>query len=158
MIREVRDTLYDLRTDVSEARTWRATMHDLPRPGAASAAASRSTSSAHETGRLPLLQEREMWRIAQEAVTNVERHAQAPRSRSRGECDGKHAALEVTDDGMGFAIGAPAALDSYGIIGMRERAATHRRHASTSAPARGGGHYASVSYSTPRTPPTEARP
>ena len=32
---------------------------------------------AQETARLPILQEREMWRVAQEAVTNVERHAQA---------------------------------------------------------------------------------
>ena len=31
--------------------------------------------------RLPLLQEREMWRIAQEALTNVERHAKATRAR-----------------------------------------------------------------------------
>ena len=29
------------------------------------------------SGRLPLLQEREMWRVAQEAVTNVVRHAEA---------------------------------------------------------------------------------
>ena len=80
---------------------------------------------AQETGRLPLLQERELWRIAQEAVTNVERHAEAtqvtitlalrrhraPRSRS-------------PTTASGFPVGKAGRLDSYGILGMRERAAS----------------------------------
>ncbi len=32
--------------------------------------------------------------------------------------------LEVADDGDGFPIGQAGRLDSYGIIGMRERAAS----------------------------------
>ena len=36
-----------------------------------------SSSTATASARLPLLQEREMWRIAQEALTNVERHSEA---------------------------------------------------------------------------------
>ena len=74
--------------------------------------------------RLPILQEREMWRIAQEALVNVERHANARRVEVRWRCDGRSAALEVVDDGDGFPPGKAGRLDSYGMIGMRERASS----------------------------------
>ena len=91
----------------------------------ASAADSRSTSQLDQRGRLPLLQEKELWRIAKEAVINAERHAQAKRLDIRWRCDGRSADLVVRDDGVGFAKSA-GRIDSYGILGMRERAASHR--------------------------------
>ena len=39
-------------------------------------------------------------------------------------CDGRSAALEVVDDGEGFPEGKAGRLDSYGMIGMRERASS----------------------------------
>lgn len=123
VIREVRDTLYDLRTDVSEAQSLPVILEGfLERV--------RERSGLHiglrtqETGRLPILQEREMWRIAQEAITNVERHAEATHLTITWRCDGRRATLEVADDGVGFPPGHAGRLDSYGIIGMRERAAS----------------------------------
>jgi signal transduction histidine kinase len=77
-----------------------------------------------ETGRLPLPQERELWRIAKEAVTNVERHARASHLSISWHCDGRSAELVVADDGVGFPAGSPTRIDSYGILGMRERAAS----------------------------------
>jgi signal transduction histidine kinase len=65
-----------------------------------------------------------MWRIAQEALVNVERHANARRIQVRWRCDGRSAALEVVDDGDGFPPGKAGRLDSYGMIGMRERASS----------------------------------
>ena len=65
-----------------------------------------------------------MWRIAQEALTNVERHAEATRARVLWRCNGASAALEITDNGQGFPIGKAGRLDSYGILGMRERASS----------------------------------
>lgn len=65
-----------------------------------------------------------MWRIAQEAITNVERHAKATRVRVVWRCNGDAAALDITDDGQGFPIGTAGRLDSYGILGMRERASS----------------------------------
>lgn len=65
-----------------------------------------------------------MWRIAQEALTNVERHAQARKVRIVWRCNGSAAALEVLDDGIGFPEGRSGRLDSYGIVGMRERASS----------------------------------
>jgi signal transduction histidine kinase len=124
VIGEVRDTLYDLRTDVSDqleigevleqfgARLMERTDLDIR------VYADRSGT------RLPLLQEREMWRIAQEALVNVERHAEAGGVAVRWRCDGEAAALEIADDGKGFPEGKAGRLDSYGIMGMRERASS----------------------------------
>jgi signal transduction histidine kinase len=123
VIREVCDTLYDLRTDVSDKQDMAATLE-------AYVARVRERSRLEielfcdRGARLPLLQEREMWRIAQEALTNVERHARASRARVLWRCNGASAALEVTDNGQGFPIGKAGRLDSYGILGMRERASS----------------------------------
>ncbi|MBI2710026.1 MAG: GAF domain-containing sensor histidine kinase [Actinobacteria bacterium] len=123
VIGEVRDTLYDLRTDVSDAQ-------DLPTTLDAFLQRVRERSDldvaveSDATGRLPLLQEREMWRIAQEAITNVERHARAHRVVVTWWCDGRSASMQIRDDGAGFAPGRAGRLDSYGILGMRERAAS----------------------------------
>ena len=123
VIGEVRDTLYDLRTDVSETQDLVATVD-----GFADRLRERAeleiTIENKSTGRLPILQEREMWRIAQEALVNVERHARADRVAVRWRCDGASAALEIADNGQGFPIGKAGRLDSYGLIGMRERAAS----------------------------------
>jgi signal transduction histidine kinase len=123
VIREVRDTLYDLRTDVSDSQ-------DLPTVLEQFIARVEERSDlkvelvSDRSQRLPLLQEREMWRIAQEAITNVERHAHASRVRVVWRCNGESASLDITDDGQGFPIGRAGRLDSYGILGMRERASS----------------------------------
>jgi signal transduction histidine kinase len=123
VIREVRDTLYDLRTDVTEAQSLSTTLEAfLDRVKERSGLAGQLR--AQETGRLPILQERELWRIAQEAITNVERHARASQITITWRCDGTDGRLEVADDGIGFPIGRAGRLDSYGLMGMRERAAS----------------------------------
>ena len=78
---------------------------------------------ADDRGRLPIPQERELFRIAQEALVNVERHADADTVTIVWRCDGRSAELFVIDDGVGFTLGRSGRLDSYGIKGMRERAA-----------------------------------
>lgn len=61
-----------------------------------------------------------VYRVAQEALTNVLRHAGARRCRIRLAWDGAQLTLEVVDDGVGM----PAARrgETIGIEGMRERA------------------------------------
>ena len=118
--RMVRDTLYDLRTDVTESQDVRATMELF-----VSRVRDRSgldvSMDVKSTGRLPLIQEREMWRVAKEAVINVERHARASKLSIRWRCDGRTAELVVADDGVGLDANS-ARVDSYGIMGMKERA------------------------------------
>ena len=59
------------------------------------------------------------FRIAQEAMTNVLRHAQARHVSLRLECDARELRLHVEDDGTGIAPDHRAGL---GMITMRERA------------------------------------
>ncbi|HNI35898.1 MAG TPA: sensor histidine kinase [Microthrixaceae bacterium] len=123
VIREVRDTLYDLRTDVSDA----AGLHEILQQYADRVSERTNLEfviEADDGERLPLLQEREMWRIAQEAITNIERHANAAHVRVTWRCDGGRAAIRISDDGIGFEIGRAGRLDSYGMLGMRERASS----------------------------------
>ena len=121
VVTEMRETLYDLRTDVSEQQGLVETVESfLSRVEAR--AALKANFRHHSTRRLPLPQERELWRIAQEAITNVERHAEAIHLSVTWHCDGKGALLSVLDDGRGFPERRAGRMDSYGIIGMRERA------------------------------------
>lgn len=62
-----------------------------------------------------------LFRIVQEAVTNVRRHAGASHVWIHGEADDGHYRLRIEDDGRGF---DPAAVrpGALGLTGMRERA------------------------------------
>ncbi len=125
VVGEVRDTLYDLRTDVGADKDFAETMGEF-----AARVAERTGMeiaihvSADNSTRLPILQEREMWRIAQEALINCERHADAERVDITWHCAAIGAQLEVTDNGKGFTPARAGRVDSYGIRGMRERASS----------------------------------
>lgn len=123
VVRDVRDTLYDLRTDVSERVTLEDTLEQFARR-VEERSGITITIDARTSGRLPLLQEREMWRIAQEALINVERHSKAGEAKVVWRCDGRRARIRVIDDGIGFQIGKSGRLDSYGMLGMKERASS----------------------------------
>jgi signal transduction histidine kinase len=61
-----------------------------------------------------------LYRIVQESLTNVGRHAQATTVRIRLTEEGRDYLLTVTDDGRGIADAA--AHEGSGLLGMRERA------------------------------------
>jgi signal transduction histidine kinase len=64
-----------------------------------------------------------LFRIAQEALTNVVRHARASRAEVALAFDADAVRLEVSDDGAGFDTEATGREPtSVGLIGMRERA------------------------------------
>ncbi len=123
VIREVRDTLYDLRTDVSESTGIAEVLAQYTERVQERSNLQIQIDTDHEA-RLPILQEREMWRVAQEALANVERHAHASAVRIIWRCDGERAVIDITDNGIGFAQDRAGRLDSYGVLGMRERAAS----------------------------------
>lgn len=65
------------------------------------------------------------YRVAQEALTNVIRHANAQQVAIRLMTDSRQLCLEVADDGQGFAATdtlATAGQNSLGLLGMQERA------------------------------------
>jgi signal transduction histidine kinase len=63
-----------------------------------------------------------LFRICQEALTNVARHAGATEVRIRVTADGEWLSLEVSDNGRGVSEETLARTSSLGVLGMRERA------------------------------------
>lgn len=62
------------------------------------------------------------YRIVQEALTNVTKHAATEAARVRLSYSGHRLTVTVTDDGSDATPAAPAAGRGFGLIGMRERA------------------------------------
>jgi signal transduction histidine kinase len=61
-----------------------------------------------------------IYRLIQETLTNVVRHAQASSVRVAVTAEQGQVTVEVQDDGVGFDVSARAA--GFGLVGMRERA------------------------------------
>jgi len=61
-----------------------------------------------------------LFRILQEALTNVMRHAQAHTVELTLALEGQHLRLTISDDGAGFVQGQGRPV-SFGLVGMRER-------------------------------------
>ncbi len=77
------------------------------------------SETGDESTRLTALIETTIYRVVQEALTNVAKHAGAQRvSVTVVERDGA-VEIAVTDNGSGFSGGEPT--DGFGLIGMRER-------------------------------------
>jgi two-component system, NarL family, sensor histidine kinase UhpB len=87
---------------------------------------------------LPLSEEHELvvYRIAQEALTNVARHADATEVQLRLERADEQVILIVRDDGRGLPPGA--FRSSHGVRGMRERAMLIGAQLTISGPPDGG--------------------
>ena len=72
-------------------------------------------------GRLDPELETTVYRIVQEALTNIAKHARAERVRIDVALDYDVVRVEVTDDGRGF--DPEARVEGFGLVGMRERVA-----------------------------------
>jgi len=127
----VREGLADARQSIWALRTQDADETTLPvklRRIAEGAGGGGLTSNFSLFGAyrpLPAETERELLRIAQEAIHNVKKHAGAGHLWVELEYGPGSIALEVKDDGQGGAVdGAQASLPGhFGLTGMRERAA-----------------------------------
>jgi hypothetical protein len=64
-----------------------------------------------------------MFRVCQEALNNVFKHAEARNATVRLTEQDHALKLEVSDDGKGFKNGSPKRADAFGLRGMFERAA-----------------------------------
>jgi signal transduction histidine kinase len=63
-----------------------------------------------------------VFRIIQESLANVAKHARASRVQVRLEQRSAELVLSVQDDGVGFQPAAPRKPQSLGLAGVRERA------------------------------------
>ena len=62
-----------------------------------------------------------LWRVAQEALANIERHAAARTVELQLEIESNSARLSIKDDGLGLPPDAEKQPGHYGLRGMRER-------------------------------------
>ena len=120
-LEEARRSVLDLRTTAQlEGKPLAEALAGLARSFTSDSGVPVTVESSNISG-LPLRTEAELFRIVQEALTNVRKHAHAHSVRIALRRRGDQLALSVKDDGVGF---SPKMLksDGHGVIGMRERA------------------------------------
>ncbi len=125
---EARRSVLDLRAGPLERQELPAALAQLAERFSAETGVAVAASLALDGPRLPARIEEALFRIAQEALVNVRRHAHAAHVQLGLYLSGDQVGLTVADDGAGFlaeqlpAPGAPGAPAGFGLIGMRERA------------------------------------
>ncbi|HKI86551.1 MAG TPA: GAF domain-containing protein [Thermoanaerobaculia bacterium] len=121
------DGLYRLAADLRPVSLDQVGLEAALRQYAESAASElgltiRFKSRGFTGDRLPAAVETGLYRIAQEAITNVVRHSQASRVDVLVMHLGDRVQLVIEDDGIGFRLDSTWRTDRIGLISMRERA------------------------------------
>ena len=121
---EARRSVMDLRASVLEGQDLASALESGTRLWAAGSGVEISLDVSGPRRQLPEEMEQHLLRIAQEAVTNVLKHAGASQIWLKLHMEARRLYLRVVDDGRGFdEAGAFNAMGGhFGIIGMRERA------------------------------------
>ncbi len=116
---ELRLSIFDLRSEVSPTTGLGAVLSDYLRQVGSRSGLTVHLTLAEGAKRLPTPTETEILRIAQEAITNCRKHANARNLHVSLVVEAPYARLTITDDGRG--LGTPRE-DSFGLRTMRERA------------------------------------
>jgi signal transduction histidine kinase len=130
--RQSRDAIAELRATVGVLREGGTAAPREPAPGlaeldrlvekAAGAGVRVEVAVAGAARPLPGTVDLAAYRIVQESLTNVVRHAHASEATVSVRYEPEAVVLEVQDNGRGAANGAIHDRDGHGLIGMRERA------------------------------------
>lgn len=123
-IAELRDALVELRTTIRSERPLSVVLPEVvgrfeERTGLRVELALPPDPEARLSG----VVENELLRIAQESLTNIEKHADARTVHITWSVDDGRGVLTIEDDGRGFDPGRGIRSTAYGLVGMRERAA-----------------------------------
>lgn len=87
---------------------------------------------------LPSAMSTALFRIVQESLNNIRRHAAATTIRVRVYRNAPHVVVEIADNGRGFSEADLAKVGHWGVMGMHERALSHGGEVQiTSEPGRG---------------------
>ncbi len=119
MVGELRLSIFDLRSEVQAQISLGNALSDYIRQVSAGAAFSVHLILDEAPDRLPITVEAELLRIAQEAITNARKHADAEHLWVTCHVDPPFAHLRIEDDGRGL---GSKRIDSFGLEVMRERA------------------------------------
>jgi two-component system NarL family sensor kinase len=120
-LEEARRSVLDLRAAPLEGRTLGEALKELAEGTTAMRGPGVQFEVVGATHPLPVRVEAGLYRIAQEALANVVRHARARSVRLRLEVSPEWARLSIVDDGQGFDP-AQVSRDHYGLVGLAERA------------------------------------
>jgi len=120
VISELRHSIFDLRSEVHSTTGLGTALSDYVRQVGAGSGLTVHLVLDETPMRLPIDAETELLRIAQEAITNARKHANAQNLWVSCQVDPPVATLRVEDDGDGLGVPRP---DSFGLEVMRERAA-----------------------------------
>ena len=118
-LREIRATLSSLRRDHPQAVAGTAQLQELLAP--ARAAGLHVQSTIDDASAVPAAVGHTVYRVVQESLTNVLRHAQATTVAVIVALDGPGILVQVRDDGRGAP--QPDGSDGHGLTGIRERVA-----------------------------------
>ncbi len=120
-LEEARRSVLDLRAAPLEGRTLMKALEALTKEVSNRGKTRVRFEAAGDDRPLPVRIEAGLYRIAQEALANVNQHAHARLARLRLEITPEQAMLRVWDNGQGF---EPEQVPKgrYGLIGMNERA------------------------------------
>jgi signal transduction histidine kinase len=119
IVSELRMSIFDLRSEVDVHGGLGSALSEYVRSVGKQTNLTVHLSLSEVGARLPAETEAELLRIAQEAITNARKHAQAENLWVTLAVDPPQALLRVEDDGRGL---GQARIDSYGLSIMRERA------------------------------------
>jgi len=122
LVNEVRRLIYDLRPVAIDEIGLIQSVRDLARKYAAESKLEIRVDADAQVYPVPPARQIAVFRLVQEILNNVRKHAQASSTTISFTTDGHDLHVRVEDDGIGF---DPGLIPSghYGIIGMKERVA-----------------------------------
>ena len=123
MVGNVRDVMAELRPPVLDDYGLLAALRQLVTEFAKRSGIAAELSGVELQPRLPSIVETAMYRISQEALNNIAKHAQAKKVAISLYAASDRVVLDIADDGIGFDANAtPPDQQHWGLITMRERA------------------------------------
>ncbi len=122
-VANVRDVMAELRPPVLDDYGLLAALRQLATEFAQRSGIAAELAGVELLPRLPLIVESAMYRIGQEALNNIAKHAQAKKVEISLHAASGRVMLEIADDGVGFdANETSPSKQHWGLATMRERA------------------------------------
>jgi signal transduction histidine kinase len=122
-LEETRRALQDLRAQPLEDLGLKLALRNLVKALADRTAIDTAIDISSDLPTLPPDVEQSLYRIAQETLDNIARHASASRASLSLKTDGRWLEMIIADDGSGFHAKNTLDQNQFGIRGMQERAA-----------------------------------
>ena len=121
-IDDLRETLRQMRTSVTDDQALSVVARDIADRFTRRTGINVDFTADEKGERFPIAVENELLRIMQEALNNIDKHANAASVEIDGEVGLHQGHLRVADDGDGFDESRGVRETAFGLVGMRERA------------------------------------